>query len=109
VQADRAAGADEEAKAARTEELQATFGTADTNEDGVLNKEEFANFMQMVQQNAGARGVPTVNQDDVSDDMKEKLWSYYNSFTPNDGGVSMEDFLTATRNIIAKQAELAGQ
>ena len=37
-------------------EEEATFNAADTNQDGVLNREEYNDFMRKKKQNADAKG-----------------------------------------------------
>ena len=51
----------EETKAERMAEFMATFTSSDTDNDGLLNRQEFEDFLTKLGQNAGARGVP--NQD----------------------------------------------
>ena len=58
VLADRAAFSAEETKAERMGELAATFGAADTNQDGKLDRSEFEDFMGKLSQNSQARNVP---------------------------------------------------
>ena len=45
VTADREASREDPVKSERMAEMAATFGAADTNQDGVLNGEEFKDFM----------------------------------------------------------------
>ena len=70
VTADREAASAEETKNERMAEMAATFGAADTNQDGVLNQEEFTDFMGKVKQNVNARGVPFAGQDEVTEDLR---------------------------------------
>ena len=49
--------------------MAATFGAADTNQDGVLNMEEFVDFMAKMKQNSEARGVPMAGRDEVPEDL----------------------------------------
>ena len=86
---------DEEAKQARQQEMQATFTTADTNSDGLLDKAEFTNFMKMMSQNAQARGVTSMSEDDVADADKEAIWGLFNGQTPDVDGVSPVDVVAA--------------
>ena len=68
---DRAAMADESVKAERMAEVMATFQAADTNQDGVLSREEMTDFMAKLGQNAGARGIPHMTEADVTDEQKD--------------------------------------
>ena len=108
MQADRAKWAAEETKQALMQEMAATFQAADTNADGVLDRAEFEDFMQKMQQNAAARGAPSVSADDVSDDLKEKMWAFYDAEGAQPG-VSMADFGTATQKIAAHIKAAMGQ
>ena len=89
-------------------EMAATFQAADSNADGVLDRAEFEDFMQKMQQNANARGAPSVNADDLSDDFKEKMWAFYDAEGAQ-AGVSMADFGTATQKIAAQIKANMGQ
>ena len=51
--------ATEEGKAAALQELEATFGMADTNQDGFLDHAEFAQFLEYHNGNLTSRGVAT--------------------------------------------------
>ena len=66
----KASMADEATKAASMAETQATFQAADTNEDGLLQEAELMNFMKMMFQNMGAKGLPTMSEDLVTDELK---------------------------------------
>ena len=63
VAADRAASREDPVKSERMAEMAATFSAADTNQDGVLNQEEFTDFMGKMKQNSEARGVPMAGRD----------------------------------------------
>ena len=91
VRADREAGAAEENKAARTAEFVATFGAADANQDGRLDRAEFTDFMVKLGQNAAARDVPHQKPEDVTDEQKDQVWAYFNSLSAEDG-VAAADF-----------------
>ena len=109
LQADRAAYANEETKAERMAELAATFQTNDTNADGLLDRAEMEGFMRALKQNGEARGVPTMDTENVDDAMKDKAWAFYNSITADVEGVSMADFAAGTQQIGAAIKAMAGQ
>ena len=58
-------------------------------------------------QNAAARGVPHMNVDDVSDDVKEAVWAVFNGQTAGTDGVSMADFGAVSEAIGAKIREMS--
>lgn len=91
LQADRAEWLAEETKAARMAEMAATFQTADTNADGVLNQAEFNSFLEMMQSNTIAKGVPAMNYADVEEAMKDKLFAFYDA-VGEAPGVTLADF-----------------
>merc|ERR1739844_123725 len=97
----------EETKAERLQEVAATFGAADANQDGVLDKAEFTDFMGKLGQNAAARGVPHMSVDGVSDDVKEAVWAVFNGQTEGTDGVSMADFGAVSELIGAKIREMS--
>ena len=98
--AERAAWEDDATKAERMAELQATFQAADTNNDGLLDRAEFEDFMSKVGQNVAARGVPHMSVDSVDAEMKEKVYAFFDAEDGNVGnGVSMVDFLTCTEKV----------
>ena len=99
---------DEEAKQARQQEMQATFTTADTNSDGLLDKAEFTNFMKMMSQNAQARGVPSMSEDDVADADKEAIWGLFNGQTADVDGVSPLD-VVASMMMVAERTKALQQ
>ena len=102
VAAERAAWANEESKGEREAELAATFQTSDTNADGLLDRSEFEGFMKAMQQNAGARGLPTMDTETVADDMKDMIYALYNAQTAGVDGVSIGDFVAITKAISEK-------
>ena len=102
----KASMADEATKAASMAETQATFQAADTNEDGLLQEAELMNFMKMMFQNMGAKGLPTMSEDLVTDELKASMWALYNAETEGADGVSMADFFTVGAKIQARMAEL---
>ena len=63
LETDRAAFSNEETKGERMAEMASTFGAADTNADGRLDRAEFEDFMGKVAQNSAARNVPFQPQD----------------------------------------------
>ena len=109
VRADKEASNDEAVKAERMAEGQATFQTADTNNDGLLDKAEFKNFMEMMAQNAGARGVPHMNPADCDEELQEKIYAFFDAEDGNAGnGVSLADVVSCMGKIGAKCRELSG-
>ena len=109
VRADKEAAHDEAVKAERLAEAQATFGAADTNSDGKLDKAEFADFMEKMSQNAGARGVPAMTAADCPEDVQEKIFAYFDSIDGEVGnGVSFADVISGMEAVGAKCRELAG-
>ena len=88
-------------------EIAATFQAADANQDGVLDKAEFTDFMGKLGQNAAARGVPHMSVDGVSDDVKEAVWAVFNGQTEGTDGVSMADFGAVSEIIGAKIREMS--
>ena len=99
AQEERAAWGNEETKAERMAELQASFQAADVNEDGVLSQAEFVDFMGKLAGNLKARGVPSQGPDAINDDMKAKVWALYNAKTADVDGVSLPDFLGVVKDI----------
>ena len=51
--------------------------------------------MNMMTQNARARGVPSMGEDDVDDADKEAIWGLFNGQTPGVDGVSSVDIVAA--------------
>ena len=108
LMADRAAFSAEETKAERMGELAATFGTADTNADGRLDRSEFEDFMGKLSQNSAARNVPFQPHDDFSAEEKDGMYALFNGKSEGDG-VTMEDFFATVKEMQAKVAALLGQ
>ena len=107
ARADRqAATTDETVKAERMAEMMATFQAADTNQDGLLDKTEFADFMGKMSQNATARGVAAMSESDVDEEMKEKVWGFFNGQTAGTDGVSAADVGAAIQAIGTRTREL---
>ena len=96
--AERTKMATEEGKAEAQAEMAATFGMADTNNDGFLDHAEFATFMGYYQSNNEARGIPPMNLQ--TEGFLEKMYAFFNSETPDDG-ISKEDIVGAFRKISA--------
>ena len=109
LQADRASYANEETKAERMTELAQTFNACDTNQDQLLDRVEMESFMKCLRQNSEARGVPSMDTDSVSDEMKDKVWALYNGATEGTDGVSMADFAKVTQEIGAAIKAAMGQ
>ena len=109
VRADKqAAQSDEAVKAERMAEMMATFQAADTNQDGVLDKAEFADFMGKMSQNAQARGIPSMTEADVDEEGKDQVWGFFNGQSEGDG-VKPADVGAAIQAIGARTRELASQ
>ncbi len=110
LEAERASWADEAVKAEKMAELTATFGAADVNADGVLDMAEFTDFMGKIASNATARGVPTQGPDAVDDDMKAKVFAFYDAQDAGTPGVTVAEFLKGTAAVTAAiKAKMAGQ
>lgn len=92
----------------RKVEFVATFGAADSNQDGLLDKAEFTDMMEKLAQNAGARGCPHMNVADVDEESKEAIWAFFNGQTEGTDGVSAMDFGVAAMAIAAKTREMRG-
>ena len=74
-------------------EMAATFSAADTNQDGVLNQEEFTDFMGKMKQNSEARGVPMAGRDQVPEDLQQKMFAFMVAHSSEDAdGVTMAGF-----------------
>ena len=59
-------------------EFMATFQTADTNSNGVLEQAEFNNCMNMLGQNIAAKGVPHKMFSDYSAEEQAAAWEHFN-------------------------------
>ena len=99
----------EETKGERMAEFAATFGTADTNSDGLLDRAEFGDFMVKLGQNAQARGTPHQPDSDYSAEEKDGIYAIFNAKTEGADGVSQADFFAGMMEIGVKVRELAGQ
>ena len=108
VLADRAAFSAEETKAERMAEVAETFGAADTNQDGRLDRAEFEDFISKIGQNLQARNVPFHPQDQFSAEEKDGVYAIFNSKSAEDG-ITMQEFSATMKDIQAKIAELMGQ
>ena len=90
-------------------EFAATFGSADTNSDGLLDRAEFEDFMVKLGQNSAARGVPHQPHADYSDEEKNAVYALFNAKNGDADGVSQADFFATMMEITAKIREMAGQ
>ena len=88
----------EDTKAERMQEMQATFQAADTNEDGVLNQAEFVNFVNSMNSNLTARGVPNMGFDGDED----QWYALYNAESGDQDGVTVANFFSCTKKLMAK-------
>ena len=106
-QADREAVAgSEEVKQERLQEAQATFQCSDTNDDGMLDRAEFEDFLGKVAQNAEARGVPAQKPEDMDEPTRDALYTFFDALDGSvAGNVSFADCLTGLEQINAKCAE----
>ena len=99
---------DEGEKAARMAEAQANFGMSDANNDGKLDKEEFRTFMRNMSEAASNRGLPAMSEDNVDEEMKDKVWAFFNSQSAGDG-LELADIMAGVMAIGQRTRELAGQ
>ena len=52
--------------------------------------------------------MPSVNSEDVAEEMQANIWEFYNAQTADaEGGVSVADFMKATMAIMQKCREMA--
>ena len=98
--------ADETIKAERMAEMVATFQAADTNQDGLLDKTEFSDFMGKIGQNAGARGIPHMVEAAVDEATKEAVWTFFNGQTEGVEGVAPADVQACVKAIAIKTREM---
>ena len=70
---------DEAVKQERLQEMLQTFQQADVNGDGVLDFAELTTFMNEMGRLSNAREVPAMSESDVNDDIKQKVWDFFNS------------------------------
>ena len=73
------------------EEFNASFGAADTNQDGLLDKAEFIDYESKQHANRAARYgfEPLKGTDEQQGENYDKYW---NKITPGTEGVSKQDF-----------------
>ena len=90
-------------------EFAATFAASDTNGDGMLVSAEFADFMDKMEQNMNAAGLPNQPNSDYSDEEKDQIFAMFNAKNPDTAGVAMADFFACMKDITTKMQELAGQ
>ena len=64
--------------------------------------------MQMMSQNAQARGVPSMSEDDLNDDDKENVWGLFNGQTADVDGVSGVDII-ASMMAVAERTKALNQ
>ena len=88
LEAEHASWAVEETKAERLAEFNATFAAADTNNDGVLDRAEFEDFMLKMSQNSAARNIPFQSHDDYSAEEKDGVFALFDNFNGETQGVS---------------------
>ena len=70
-----------------------TFGVADTNSDGFLDRAEFENFFGYMLGNYQARGTPVMEGYNY-----DVMFAFFNHATP-ENGVSISDITTAHKAI----------
>ena len=90
-------------------EFAATFAASDTNGDGMLVSAEFGDFMQKLEQNQNAAGIPHQSGAEYSDEEKDQIFAIFNAKTPDTAGVSMADFFACMKDISTKIQELGSQ
>jgi len=85
-------------------EFAATWKACDANNDGVLVKREFKEFLRAHNDNMKKR----LGQSNKGDDQEDDKWyEAYNMLSPNREGISMDDFACARdiiREIMIKKA-----
>ena len=109
ILADRATWNEEPTKSERQAEMAATFGAADTDQDGKLTFAEYHDFMGKVKQNCDARNVPFIDRDEVPEDVQQKFYAYLVSKSDSDG-ITMAGFLAGAEEMsAAMQAAMQGQ
>ena len=64
--------------------------------------------MNMMSQNAQARGVPSMSEADVNEDDKEKIWGLFNGQTADVDGVSPLD-VVASMMMVAERTKALQQ
>ena len=92
IAADAASWKDQAQVPERMAEVQATFNAADTNQDGLLDRNEMHDFMAKGYQNAVARGTPARDPSNMSDEEKDAFYAAMNSLSDAEG-VSMGEFM----------------
>ena len=80
-------------------EVAASFQAADTDQDSMLIHAEFPDFMAKVRQNSEARGVPFAGNDDLSDEMKRKMYDYFLAKSEGAAGITMAGFMAGMQEI----------
>ena len=75
----------------REKDFVAAFTTADTNQDGLLDKAELKDFFTKMGQNAEAAGVPHMKEADTTEEDQEMIYALFNAATAGVEGVSTQD------------------
>ena len=96
----------EEGKEQRAAEFVATFTSADTNSDGLLDKAELKDFFAKMGANDEAAGIPHMKEGDTTEEEHEMIYAYFNSETPGVEGVNMQDLGQTMEIFKAKMAEM---
>ena len=79
------------------------------NQNGYIDRSEFDDFSAKVGESTGARGVPYMFNDDVSQIMKQRTFDLFNSYNEDQEGITLDDFNEVTLMIQDKMRELASQ
>ena len=87
----------------------ATFQSADTNSDGLLDGAEFKDFMGKMAANATAAGIPTQGPDSVEEEMQGKVYAFFNAQTEGTDGISTADFFAGQQKVSAAIKAAMGQ
>ena len=72
-------------------EIDETFSTADTNADGLLDRDEFKTFVTAMNANGVARGL---KNRDTTDEFIDLVFPAFNGFTADVDGVSKMEILS---------------
>ena len=97
----------EEGKAERTAEFGATFGSADTNQDGLLDRAEWDDFMSKLAANSAARDVPWPNDEAYPQELKDAVFELFNATTAGTEGISAADYHSTMGALMVKMLELS--
>ena len=85
------------------------FNNSDLDQNGFIDRSEFDDFTEKIGQSTGARGVPYMFADEVSNEMKQRTFDLYNSYNEQNDGITLEDYNAVTLMIYDKMRELASQ